>query len=403
MSTSNSQMSEFQQVLSHANRAYPYPLYRQLRSTPIRREDDGSYVVSSYDAVAFLLRDSRLSSDPEKSKRAGMKLSILNMDPPEHDRIRRIVMRCLLSPARQGGFAGMVPELRAIVTELIDRLVGRSEIDIVADVAYPFPVTVVTDLLGVPRTDEPKFRVWADAIVQATDRDPRDIGAASQGAQRAISELGGYLFQLTEARRSSPKDDLLSRLVHHTGPDGSLTPADMTPLAILLLLAGHETTVNLISNGMLTFLRHPDLLQSFKSNPELAGAFIEEALRYEPPVHITIRTALEDINVEGTLIPSGATVHLLLASANRDERRFADPDKFIATRSDNKHLAFGSGVHNCLGAPLARLEGQIALQELTRRLYNPRLLQDPPPYRLNPSLRGPKQIRVAVDGIEEGP
>ncbi len=399
MSDQYAKPSIFKQVLAHENRANPYPFYAQLRIAPVSREDDGSYVVSSFDSVSTLLRDPRLSSDPEKSGRDGFKLSILNMDPPEHDRIRRIVMRCLLSGDRQGGFAGMVPQLRGIVSELVDRLAERSEIDIVADVAYPFPVTVVTDLLGVPRSEEPKFRVWADAIVQATDRDPRDIGAASEGAQRAIADLGGYLFQLMQARRSDPKDDLLSRLVHYSGPDGSMTPPDLTALAILLLLAGHETTVNLISNGMLTLLRKPDLLAAFTADPELAGAFVEETLRYEPPVHITIRTALEDIEVGGSVIPQGSTVHLLLASANRDGRRFSEPDEFVIARTNNKHLAFGGGIHNCLGAPLARLEGQIALQELVKRLRNPRLLQDPPAYRINPSLRGPKQIRVAVDGI----
>jgi cytochrome P450 len=399
MSASSSQASTFQRVLSHEHRANPYPLYELLRAEPLRRELDGSFVASTYDTVSALLRDPRLSSDPDHSGRSGSKLSILNMDPPEHDRIRRIVMRCLLPPGNHGGFSALAPNLRSIVSELIDNLVGRTKIDLVADIAYPFPVTVVSDLLGVPRSDEPRFRIWADAIVQATDRDPRDVGVTSAGAQRAIGELGAYLFALIEARHSMPQDDLLSRLVHYSGDEGAISPPDMTALAILLLLAGHETTVNLISNGMLTLLRHPELLRHLVANPDATPPFIEEVLRYEPPVHITFRTAVEDIEFNGTHIPKGATVNLVLAAANRDRRRFENPDSFVAMRSDNKHLSFGTGIHNCLGAPLARLEGQIALHELTRRLCNPRLLQDPPPYRINPSLRGPKQLLVAIDGI----
>ena len=400
MSLSSSQPSTFQRVLSPEHRANPYPLYDLLRAEPIRQEPDGSFVVSAYEPVSTLLRDSRLSSDPDHSNRGGAKLSILNMDPPEHDRIRRIVMRCLLPAGSHGGFAALAPNLRAIVKGLIDKLDRRTEIDIVADIAYPFPVTVVTDLLGVPRVDEPKFRVWADAIVQATDRDPREVGVRSAGAQRAVEELGKYLFGLIETRRAEPKNDLISRLVLYSGEEGPIAAPDLTALAVLLLLAGHETTVNLISNGMLTLLRNPHLSVLLATNPDVAPSFVEEVLRYEPPVHFTFRTATEDIDINGTHIPEGSTVYLLLAAANRDGQRFDKPDAFVPTRPDNRHLAFGTGIHNCLGAPLARLEGQIALQEMTRRLLKPRLLQDPPPYRVNPSLRGPRQLLVSIEGID---
>ncbi len=400
MSLSNSEPTTFQRVLSHEHRSNPYPLYELLRAEPIRREPDGSFVVSTYEPVSTLLRDPRLSSDPDHSNRGGAKLSILNMDPPKHDRIRRIVMRCLLPAGNHGGFAALAPNLHAIVSGLIDKLEGRTEIDIVADIAYPFPVTVVTDLLGVPRSDEPRFRVWADAIVQATDRDPREVGVRSAGAQQAVEELGRYLLGLIEARRAAPKSDLISRLVQYSGDEGPIVASDMTALAVLLLLAGHETTVNLISNGMLTLLRNLDFLTLLATKADMAPLFVEEVLRYEPPVHFTFRTATADIDINGMHIPKGSTVYLLLAAANRDGQRFDEPDVFVATRLDNKHLAFGTGIHNCLGAPLARLEGQIALQELTRRLRKPRLLQDPPLYRVNPSLRGPRQLLVSIDGID---
>lgn len=388
-----------QRVMDPASRADPYCLYAEMREKPVWQEPDGSFVVSRYEDVARLIRDPRLSVEPQNSPRGGQGLSFLNMDPPHHDRLRRMTMRHFGPPNDPGRVEAMTPALEAMVAQLIDRLAGRDRIDVVADVSYPFPVTVIADLLGVPREDEPKFHAWAEAIVQSQDRDPREPGKRSETAEAAFQQLAGFMFGLIGQRKGAPRDDMLSRLVNDDGPDGVMEPHEMITVSVLLLLAGHETTVNLISNGMLTMLRQPHLLQLLRDEPDVAPAFVEEMLRYEPPVHFTFRGALCDLEIGGVTIPKGSAIQLMLASGSRDPRRFEDADTFIARRPNNQHLGFGSGIHACFGAPLARLEGQIALRELARRLINPRLLADPPPYRFNPTLRGPRELPVAIDGV----
>ncbi len=397
--TSDCTVTPMQAIMDPASRADPYPLYEQLREKPVWREPDGAYVISRYEDVARLIRDPRLSVEPQNSPRGGQGLSFLNMDPPHHDRLRRMTMRHFGPPNDPGRVEAMTPSLEAMVADLIDRLADRERIDVVADVSYPFPVTVIADLLGVPREDEPKFHAWAEAIVQSQDRDPREPGKRSETAEKAFQELAGFMFGLISQRKGAPRDDMLSRLVNDDGPDGVMEPHEMITVSVLLLLAGHETTVNLISNGMLTMLRQPHLLQLLRDEPGVAPAFVEEMLRYEPPVHFTFRGALCDLEIGGVTIPKGSAIQLMLASGSRDPRRFEDADTFIARRPNNQHLGFGSGIHACFGAPLARLEGQIALRELARRLVNPRLLADPPPYRFNPTLRGPRELPVAIDGV----
>jgi cytochrome P450 len=388
-----------QQVMDPAHRANPYPLYDRLRERPVWLEADGAYVVARYDDVSSLIRDPRMSAEA-RAGRNGPGLSFLNMDPPQHDRLRRMTNRHFGPPVEPGRVEGMTPALEATVKDLIDGFGGRTEIDVVDGLAYPLPVTVIADLLGVPRQDEPKFHAWAEAIVQAQDRDENTPpGQRTAGAEKAFQELAGYMFGLISARKGAPRDDMLSRLVNDDGPDGAMAPGDMIAVSVLLLLAGHETTVNLITNGMLTLLRFPHLLERLRAQPQIAPALVEEMLRYEPPVHFTFRTTLCDVKVAGETIPEGSGVRLMLASANRDPRRFDHADVFDPDRTNNQHLGFGSGIHACFGAPLARLEGQIALRELSRRLVNPRLAQDPPPYRFNPSLRGPRHLPVRIDGV----
>ena len=213
-------------------------------------------------------------------------------------------------------------------------------------------------------------------------------------------ELGMYLAGLIEERRKNPGEDMLSQLATADGPDGSMTTMEALSTAALLLIAGHETTVNLITNGMLTLLRHPEVLARLREDPALSVPVVEELLRFEPPVQlIPHRTTLADIEVAGVPIPKGASLWLILASGNQDPKRFPDPDRFDPDREDIQHLGLGSGIHSCFGAPLARQEAQLALSELARRLENPRLLQDPPPYRQNAVLRGPRHLPIACDGI----
>ncbi|WP_371782550.1 cytochrome P450 [Streptosporangium subroseum] len=400
------------QITDYANRADPYPLYAELRKTPVARQEDGVYTVSTYWEILSLLHDPRLSSDlrnrtPQPScalpveEDPGLPVSFIRLDPPEHDRLRRLATRPFGPPKNPRRIFNMRGELAQMISDLIDGFQGRNQVDLVEDFAYPFPVTVICKLLGVPRQDEPRFHAWAEAIVAALDPNPAEGPAERQRtSDQARSELGLYLAELIEEHRRTPGEDLLSALALDQGPDGQMTSVELIATGVLLLIAGHETTVNLITNGMLTLLRYPDVLKRLRDDPGLAVPLVEELLRYEPPVQLLPqRTALADIDIAGTVIPRGAPIWLVLASGNRDPQRFVDPDRFEPERQDNQHLGFGSGIHYCFGAPLARLEAQLALTELARRLGNPRLVSDPPPYRQNPVLRGPRHLPIAFDDL----
>ncbi|WP_426368497.1 cytochrome P450 [Streptomyces sp. E-08] len=402
------------QILDYANRADPYPIYEELRRTPVHHGADGPYVISTYYEIRSLLHDPRISSDARNQASGGadplaessaeesaLPPSFLRLDPPEHDRMRRMTNRHFGPPHSPHRVDGMRPELRDIVDGLIDGLADPGRIDLVEEFSYPFPVTVICRLLGVPREDEARFHTWADTLAASLDPDPDgDAAERGKGAHEARMELGMYLAGLIEERRKNPGDDMLSQLATAKGEDGPMTTMELLSTAALLLIAGHETTVNLITNGILTLLRNPDVLQRLRTEPRLAVPIVEELLRFEPPVQLLPgRTTLADIEVRGVTIPKGSSLWLVLASGNRDPQRFENPDRFDPDRPDVQHLGLGSGIHSCFGAPLARLEAQLALSELARRLENPRLLDDPPPYRQNAVLRGPRHLRIACDGI----
>ncbi|MFF9346429.1 cytochrome P450 [Streptomyces sp. NPDC014734] len=403
-------------ILDPANRADPYPLYAELRRTPVVRAGDGLFVVSTYWEIKSLLHDPRVSSDARNlSPGAGGSLlgddedasvlppSFLRLDPPEHDRLRRMAMRPFGPPETPRRIHDMRGELDGIVSGLIDGFGDRKRVDLVDDFSYPFPVTVICRLLGVPREDEARFHTWADTIAAGLDPDPDDDpGDRRRVTQRARTELGAYLSGLIDERGGAPGDDMLSALVAQNGPDGRMSRMELLSTAALLLIAGHETTVNLITNGMLTLLRNPGVLARLRDDPGLAVPIVEELLRFEPPVQLLPqRTTLADIDLGDITVAKGSALWLVLASGNRDPRRFAEPDRFDPGRKDNQHLGFGSGIHTCFGAPLARLEAQIALSELARRLDNPRLVEDPPPYRRNAVLRGPRHLNIEFDGVRK--
>lgn len=397
-----------QQITDYANRPDPYPLYAELRRTPVARQDDGTYVVSTYQEILALLHDPRISSDlrnrtgPDQgADTAGLPPTLIRLDPPEHDKLRRQAMRPFGPPHTPGRVEGMRAELAEISSALLDGLAGRERIDVVDDFAHPFPVTVICRVLGVPREDESRFHGWADALVAAIDLTPEEEpGARQRAGQQAKVEIGRYMAGLIEQRRREPRDDMLSGLVHDDAPDGPMPLVDMITNSVLLLIAGHETTVNLITNGVLTLLRHPDVLDQLRREPGLMPQVVEELLRYEPPIQLLPqRTPLCDVEMTGATIPEGAPLTLVLASGSRDPDRFADPDRFDPGRADNEHFGFGSGVHSCFGAPLARLEVQLALHQLIHRVEQPRLVQDPPPYRQNAILRGPRHLVIECAGV----
>lgn len=390
----------FAQVLDPANRPNPYPLYAQLRETPVARLDDHLYAVSTHAEIALLQQDPRAGTDVRKTALAGSVLSsttpsFLFLDPPEHDRLRQQVMH-QFTPARVGGMHNRVV---AVVDELLDAKLGHSQLDVVDDFAYPLPVTVICELLGVPREDEQRFHVWADTLALSIDPDRGEETTADE--MQTLRELAAYLSRLIAERRSHPKDDLLSGLAVGTDPAGRMDDANLVTTMVLLLIAGHETTVNLITNSMLTLLRHPGELERLRDYPERVPRLVEEVLRYESPVQFTQRYALADITLAGVTIPKGVGIRLLLAAGNRDPHYFSAPDRFDPDRPDNLHFGFGGGIHYCVGAPLARMEAQVALTALARRLVNPRLIVDPPPYRANAVLRGPRHLPVAFDRLQE--
>jgi cytochrome P450 len=406
-----SQETILREIYDAANRANPYPLWAKLRQTPVCWQEDGpdeggTYVVSTYRELEALLHDPRISSDSRNCAQTGGRprtstdpYRFINLDPPEHDRLRRLAMRHFGPPERPEYLEQLRPEMLRIVTTLLDQVRGQRQIDFVERFAYPLPVTVICRILGVPLEDEPKFHVWASLLVESlagqTDEQRRQ-------RDQAFNDLNQYMAGLVERHREHPGDDLLSRMATDTGPEGRMTDPYLVATAALLLVAGHETTVNLLGNGMLTLLRHPAILERLRQEPDLIPATVEELLRYEPPVQfLSNRTTLDEIALAGTTIPKGVLLTLALAAGNRDPARFADPDRFDPERRDNEHLGFGSGIHICFGAPLARTETQIALTELVRRLSQPRLVVDPPPYRPSPLLRGPEHLLIEVDGVRE--
>jgi len=259
-------------------------------------------------------------------------------------------------------------------------------------------------MLGVPAEDTPRFEVWVPLLVRILEPEQAVSKTETEQAGQAAAEMRDYLSDLIAARRARPANDLISGLATMMTTSNNQTvqmnDEELLTISILLIGAGYETTVNLITNSILTLLRHPDALAKLRHDPNSVIRIVEEVLRFDPPVHFRIRTTLTDIDIAGVTIPKGATVVLLFASGNRDPARFVEPDRFDPDRTDNQHLGFGGGIHYCVGAPLARLETHIALSTLVSRLVAPRLVTDPPPYRRNASLRGPQHLMVAFDRIE---
>ncbi|MFE7235748.1 cytochrome P450 [Streptomyces sp. NPDC002405] len=385
-------------ITDYANRPNPYPLYAELREAgPVVRQADGSYLVGTYHEIAALLHDPRMSADPRTRGEVTHKPPFLRLDDPEHHRLRTLTMRPFGPPHSPGRVDAMRGEIDRITKELLGSFEAGRQIDVVDDFAYPLPVTVICRLLGVPREDEPLFRAWSDTIVTSADVRPAgDSAETDKAGNQARTEMGQYLVNLAEQRVGRPGDDMLSAFANEPDPALRLTQEELAETAVLLLIAGHETTVNLITNGVLTLLRHPEHLDHLRREPDLLPRAVEELLRYEPPVHMRERIPHDDIDVAGAKIPQGASVILVLASGNRDPMRFHDPDRFDPTRPDNQHLGFGSGIHLCYGAPLARIEAQAALGALLPHLGSARLVQDPPPYRQNAMLRGPRHLPIQL-------
>jgi cytochrome P450 len=395
------------QLLDPANRANPYAVYRKLRDRgPMQLPDANLTVFSAYRDCDEVLRHPSTSADRFKSTmaqrlfgdRANVRLPgppmFLFLDPPDHTRLRKLVSKAFVPKVVNE----LQPEIAGLVDGLLDHISTRGRFDAISDLAYPLPVAVICRLLGVPLEDEPEFSRASALLARALDPFLAITGEPAEGMQerlRAGQWLREYLHDLIDQRRSQPGDDLMSRLIAVEESGDQLAEDEIVSTCNLLLIAGHETTVNLIANAILAMLRHPAQWAALGADADRAPAVIEETLRYDPPVQLVARIAADDMTVGDTQVAKGDTMMLLLAAAQHDVTEFERPETFDPDRKAFRHLAFGRGLHYCLGAPLARLEAAVALSAVTARFPEARL-DGEPAYKPNVTLRGMSSLAVVV-------
>lgn len=347
-------------------RLNPYPLYAMMRETQplLFLEPFNTWVLFRYDDVRTALTDHALFSNAYSSARAGddWKPSLITTDPPRHTALRGLISRAF-TPGR---VAQMEPRIREIANQLIDAKIASGQMDVMEDLAVPLPVTVIAEMLGIPPEDRVAFKHWSDEIVASADAVVN--GGSTHQGNEAMEEMRAYFAGIIAERRVTPREDMVSALLAAEVDGVKLTEADLFSFCWLLLVAGNETTTNLIGNAVLTLLEHTDVLAEVRSDPGLLPGVVEEVLRYRSPVQAVFRLAKQDVEMGGQTIRKGQMVVTSLGSANRDAARFAEPDRFDIRREPNPHLSFGNGIHFCLGAPLARQEGRVALSVLLERL-----------------------------------
>lgn len=372
----------------------PYPTYAALRvRDPVHWSViTESWVCSRYADVDAILRDhKRFSSDARKRRSSRLRgaaalnsgePSMLFLDPPDHTRLRALVSKAFTPQAIEA----FKPRIYAIVDDLLDQIENPSAFDVIETIAYPLPVIVMAELLGVPPKDRAQFKYWSDRRARALE--PTLTQSERQAAIQAAVELDAYFLGIIQERRAEPRNDLISTLVAVEEQGDKLTQSELLVMLRLLLVAGNETTTNLIGNGLLALLLHPEQMQALRDTPSLMESAIEELLRYDTPVQVDARTALEDTELRGRHITSGQGVVLLLGAANRDADVFSNAEQLDITRDEASNISFGRGIHHCLGAPLARVEGRIAFEALLERFTDLRLLTQRPTFRDNLVLRG---------------
>jgi cytochrome P450 len=397
-------------ISSPAFKANPHPIYARLRAEApvyriVLRDKQPAWLITRYDDVLATLKDEqRFRKDPLVTRNAAqlkkmpwvppmfrsLQRSIVDVDFEEHARLRGLI-HLAFTPRR-------VEQIReraqSLANRLLDEAQQRGQMELIHDYALQIPLTIICDILGIPEKDRPQFHRWTKNMVDHDDNRCAQLMLLPQ-----ILAMLRYLRRLIKLRRANPQDDLVSALAAAEAGGDRLTDNELLGMLIVLVIAGHETTVNLIGSGALALLENPDQLQLLRQRPEVIKTAIEELLRYTSPVdQATERYAFEDVTLHGVTIPKGELVLAVIASANRDERQFTDADRLDLTRENNKHLAFGLGAHYCVGAPLARLEGQIAIQTLAARLPNLRLAAKPGSLRWRPglSVRGLEALPVAV-------
>jgi len=381
-------MTQANTVVEHLGAGYfsdPYSVHARLRAEhPVAQVimpgGTPAWLVTGYTQARAALTDPRLVKlpkgwrPPPDSLLASLDLHMLNLDPPDHERLRKLVNKAFTARRVEE----LRPRIAAITAGLLDDMSTRHEVDLLASFAFPLPITVICELLGVPVADRDQFRAWSATIVTDT--------VAPEVFQDHATAMTGYFRRLMAARRREPADDLLSALISARDEGDRLSENELLSMAFLLLVAGHETTVNLIASGTLALLLNPGELARLRADPSLLGGAVEELLRYVNPVNnATFRFAGEPVEIGGVAIGPGEVVLVSLSGANRDPSRYADPDRLDLGRDSGGHVAFGHGIHYCLGAPLARLEAEIAFGALLDRFGEITLAVPPDELRWRPS------------------
>lgn len=370
----------------------PYPIYHALRErdpvcwAPYPGGNGGRWLVTGYDLGDRVLKDSRIWKDASRMGYEDPSLfgrSMLFLDPPDHTRLRGLVNRAF-TPAM---VARLGPRIGEIVEWLCDDMAERGRVDFIRDFALPLPVVVIAEILGVPVNDRNLFREWSRTLIAGTDV-AASVSGEGDFAGDAIGQLAGYFDQLIRMKRDRSGEDLLSALIALEDGGDRLSHQELLAMCVLLLVAGHETTVNLLGNGLFALMEHPDQLEHLRQHPDGIESAVEEMLRFDAPVQeTTFRFVGEPLNLGGHPLEAGQSVVVLIGAANRDPAQFPDPDRFDVTRSPNRHLAFGRGIHVCLGAPVARLEAGLAWSLLIPR-FRRIALEGEPRRRPNLMFRG---------------
>jgi cytochrome P450 len=384
-----------------ATRTDPYPLYARVRQRGLVRSPLGAFIAADHATVASVLRDRRFSSSPTHQRgyrppsyppddpRAGLPVGdLLNLDPPDHTRLRRLVSGAFTPRT----VAELEPWIREVTVRLLAAADGAAGFDLIDGLAFPLPIAVICHLLGVPSQDQSQFRAWGHDV--AASLDPQTAAAARTQSRVSEVALTAYLQDLVRERRANPDDSILSALIAAEEEGDRLSSGEVVRMAFLLLIAGFETTVNLIGNGTVALIGDPASWDRLRQDPALVPTAIEEMLRYDSPVQLTSRIATEEVEVGDNVIAAGRAVLVAIGGANRDPEVFERPDEFLIDRPDpGRHLSFSLGLHHCLGAALARLEGRVAIEELTRR-YPALELAAPPTRRSQLVLRGFESVPV---------
>src|SRR4051812_13562691 len=380
-------------IFSDDVRRDPFAVYAQLRSrSPVLHEPQtGLWMVFDYAGVKRLLTDHEVFSS-----RHGPAEWMIFTDPPRHSKLRALISQAFTPRS----IANLEPRIRELVRELFAKVGDKGEMDLAADIAVPLPMMVISEMLGIPIEDGAQFQHWNDVILDMSYTVPGGAGETRviDEFRKATVEMNEYLGRLLEERRSSPKDDLLTRLLQAEVEGDRLTQTEILGFFQLLLLAGSETTTNLINNSVLSLIEFPDQLARLRATPDLLPSAIEEVLRYRSPLQWMFRFTKSAVEMHGETIPAGKVVLAIMGSANHDAAQFNEPEHFDITRNANPHLAFGHGLHFCLGAALARLEARIALGELLRRMKNIRLASSEPwQPRKGLHVMGPTRLPIGFD------